>query len=208
MNLDELKTVWQEYDSRLAATEEINQKVIASMIRERSVSRIARIRRRYAEMICLFLFYVVCLTGCFFGNPFDYSSSFQYLLLAALTLSCFLMAIFLFRARIALKKISLDTKNLQEALGQVITVYARYRKNFKYTIIVTFCFSLLLSLSRTIIRIAESGISAAILSVISFCVIIGFSYYYAGKKSEWPDLGTEEKGLRADIEELKDFGLK
>lgn len=208
MNLDELKTAWQEYDSRLSATEEINQKVIVSMIRERSVSRIARIRRSYTGMICLFLFYVVCLTGCFFGNPFDYSFPAQYLPLAALTLSCVVMAVFLVRARIALKKISLDRQNLQEALLQVIAVYVKYRKSFKYTIIMTFCSSIMLSLSRIIVRIPESGISAAIFSILSFCAMLVFSYYYARKKPEWPNLGEEEKGLRADIEELNDFGLK
>jgi len=208
MNLDELKTAWQEYDSRLAATEEINQKVIVSMIRERSVSRIARIRRRYMEMICLFLFYVVCLTCCFFGNPFDYTSPAQYLLLAALTSSCIVMAIFLFRARRALKKISLDRQNLQEALVQVLAVYAKYRKSFKYTIILTFCCSVSLSLSHIIVQIPESGISAAIISLLAFCVVMVFAYYYGGKKPEWPNLGEEEKGLRADIEELRDFGMK
>jgi FtsH-binding integral membrane protein len=208
MNLDELKTVWKEYDSRLSATEEINRKVITSMIRERSVSRIARIRRSYTGMICLFLFYVACLTCCFFGNPFDYSFPAQYLPLVALTLSCIVMAVFLVRARIALKEISLDRQNLLEALLQVITVYVKYRKSFKYTIIMTFCSSVMLSLSRIIVRIPESGISAAIFSMLSFCGILVFSYYYARKKPEWPNLGAEEKGLRADIEELKDFGLK
>jgi len=203
MNLDELKIAWREYDSRLAATEEINQKVIASMIRERSVSRIARIRRRYTGMICLFLFYTVFLGFCFFGNPFDFAFAAQYLPLAALTLSCIVMAIFLFRARIALKKITLDKKNLQEALVQTIAVYVRYRKFLKYTVMVMFFSSILLSFC--IAKIPEYGTWTTFFSALLFCGVIALSFYYAGKKPEWPNSGEEEKGFRADLEELKEL---
>lgn len=206
MNLDELKTAWQEYDSRLAATEEINQKVIASMIRERSVSRVARIRRRYTEMLCLFLFYAVCLTGFFFGNPFDYTFPAQYIPLAAIVLCCILMVVFLFRARMALKEIGLDRQNLQEALVQIIEVYAKYRKSFRYIIITMFCSSMLLNLLRIIAKIPESGILEAVYSLLIFSAMMGFVWFYAGKKkSSWPDLAKEEKGLKADLEELKEL---
>lgn len=209
MNLDELKTAWKEYDSRLAATEEINQKVIASMIRERSVSRVARIRRRYTEMLCLFLFYTVCLGSLFFGNPFDYNSPAQYTPLAVLALCCVLMVIFLFRARMALKEIGLDRQNLQEALVQIIAVYAKYKKSFRYIISMMFYSSILLSLSHIIAKIPESGMLWAIFSLLIFSALIGFSYYYAGKKTnDWPDLGKEEKGLYADLDELKELNVQ
>jgi uncharacterized membrane protein YjjP (DUF1212 family) len=205
MNLDELKTAWLEYDRRLQATEEINQKVIASMIRERSGSRIARIRKRYTEMICLFMFYAVCLTFCFFGNPFDYTSRAQYLPLAALILSCIVMVIFLFRARMALKEISLDRQNLQESLLHIIAVYVKYRRLMRCTVIFMFCSSMLLSFGRIIIHIPKSGISGAIISILCLAAVMVFSYYYAGKKPQWPNLGEEEKGFKADLEELKEL---
>ncbi|MDR6783852.1 DMSO reductase anchor subunit [Pedobacter africanus] len=209
MNLDELKTAWQEYDNRLTATEEINQKVIASMIGERSVSRVARIRRRYMEMLCLFLFYTVCLTGFFFGNPFDYTFPVQYIPLAAIVLCCILMVIFLFRARMALKKIELERQNLEGALVQVIAAYAKYRKSFRYIIILLFCSSMLLNLSRIIAKIPESGILEAVYSFLIFAALMGFAWFYAGKKTNgWPDLGKEEKGLYADLEELKELNAQ
>lgn len=208
MNLDELKTAWQVYDSRLMATEEINHKVIISMIRERSVSRISRIRNRYTEMICLFLFYVICYIWIFFGDPSIYTSRLQYLLLAAFMLSCIAISVSLLRARIILKKISLDRENLWEALVHVITVYAKYKKINKYMIIVILCSTLLLILLGIINDISETGMSGAISSVLCLCALMAFSYYYAGKKPEWPNLEEEEKGLRADMEELKGSGLK
>lgn len=208
MNLDELKTAWQVYDSRLMATEEINHKVIISMIRERSVSRISRIRNRYTEMICLFLFYVICYICLFFGDPSIYTSRLQYLLLATFMLSCIAISVSLFRARILLKKISLDRENLWEALVHVITVYEKYKKINKYMIIVVLCSTLLLILLGIINDISETGMSGAISSVLCLCALMVFSYYYAGKKPEWPNLEEEEKGLKADMEELKDSGLK
>jgi len=203
MNLDELKTAWREYDSRLAATEEINQKVIASMIRERSVSRIARIRKRYTGMICLFSFYTVFLGFCFFGNPFDFAFAAQYLPLAALMLSCIVMAFFLLRARIALNEVSLDKQNLNEALVQIISVYVKYGKFLKYTVMVMFFSSILLSFS--IAKIPEYGTWITVFSALLFCAVIVFSFYYAGKKTDWLNSGKETEGFRADLEELKDL---
>ena len=206
MNLDELKTAWQEYDSRLAATEEINQKVIASMIRERSVSRVARIRRRYTEMLCLFLFYAVCLTGFFFGNPFDYTSIIQYLPLTGLTLGSILMVVFLFRARLAIQKVNVERHNLNEALEQIILVYVSYRKIFKYITSFVFLSAVLINLSFLPGIIANRGLWMAVLmmSVVYLTLFICFYYFYFKRKIHLKE-GKEEKGLKADLEELKEL---
>lgn len=203
MNLDELKTAWREYDSRLVATEEINQKVIASMIRERSVSRIARIRRQYSVMIGLFLFYTICLGCCFFGNPFDFTSSAQFAPLKALMIIYIVIAILLFMARMALNKISLDKQNLHGALVQIIAVYARYRRILK-RLVRAACFSSLL-LSLSISKIPGYGIGTSVFSALLLCGVILFSFYYVGKKPEGASLGEEEKGFREDLEELKEL---
>ena len=113
------------------------------------------------------------------------------------------MAILLFRARIVLKNISLDKQNLQEALVQTIAVYAKYRSFLKRTVRAMFFASILLSFS--IAKIPEYGTWTVVLFALVFCVGIGFSFYYGGKKLQWDNLGEEEKGFQADLEELKEL---
>lgn len=205
MNLDELKTAWQQYDSRLASTEEINRKVIISMIRERSVSRIARIRRRYSELLYLFGFYSVILPFTLIGDPFDYTLAVQYVPPVLLIISCILMVIFLIKARAALRQTNLEKQNLQEALVQIIAVYVKYRTALKYTVRIVSISSILLVLSHILINIPQSGIWVAVVSVLLFCALLCYSYYYTGKDPKWRQLGEEEKGFRADLEELKEL---
>jgi hypothetical protein len=41
MNLEELKSAWQVFDKKIQSTQAINEKLIESMIRERSMSRVS-----------------------------------------------------------------------------------------------------------------------------------------------------------------------
>jgi hypothetical protein len=47
MNLDELKTVWKEYDKKLQSTKAIHERIIGSMITERSQFTWTQARRYY-----------------------------------------------------------------------------------------------------------------------------------------------------------------
>ncbi|HYC84318.1 MAG TPA: hypothetical protein VEB86_03810, partial [Chryseosolibacter sp.] len=78
MNLDELKAAWKVYDRRLQATQEINERLIVSMITERSVSRFSRVRKNYGIG---FIWMAICLAAgllVIFGNPFDFRYQVQY----------------------------------------------------------------------------------------------------------------------------------
>ena len=45
MNIDQLKTDWQRYNQKLELSQRLNEQLIHSMLKERSRSRIAKIRR-------------------------------------------------------------------------------------------------------------------------------------------------------------------
>jgi low affinity Fe/Cu permease len=203
MNLDELKTVWLEYDRRLQATEEINQKIVVSMIRARSVSRIARIRRFYFGLIALFLFYSVCFIFCLIGNPFDYTTGFEFVPLALLTSCSLVLVVILLKANLNLKKMALEGMNLQQALEEIIVVYSRYRQMMKYAVAMMQASSVMVILSFLPRRIPEAGLGMALLTTFSPLIVL-LVYFYFAKKGGWKP-GDAEKSLRADLAELKEF---
>src|SRR4051812_24809303 len=79
MNVDELKTAWQSLDRKLHATESLNERLITSIVTERSGNRFQAVRRSY---LIGFVWLCLCLIAGFaviFGNPFGYEYALQYI---------------------------------------------------------------------------------------------------------------------------------
>ena len=203
MDLDELKTAWKVYDRRLQATEEINQKVVISMIKARSVSRLAKLQQRYTSMIALFLFYLCCFIACLIGNPFDYVRPVEYVPLVLLNLCCALLVVLLFRARLRLKTAELEGMNLQQALEQIIQIHVSYRQLLRYTVGLLQASCMMIILSFLPRRISEMGAGMAMM-VTCFPLIVLAAYFYSMKKRGWKAEDVE-KGFRADLAELKEL---
>lgn len=203
MNLDELKTAWMEYDSRLQATEEINHKIIVSMIKERSISRTVRIQRRYGEALALFLLYSIGLLALIVENVFDYTTTIEFIPLVLLNLTCFAMVFFLISARSNLKKVELEGSSLQQALEQMIVVYVKYRQILRAAIVITQIASAMIILSFLPRRIEDSGFLQGILSILIPGVIMLVCIYVM--RSRGAKVGDVEKGFRADLVELKEL---
>ena len=55
MELEELKTAWGVYDKKIMSTQTITQKLIESMIKERSVSRVERLKKQYFAFFALLI---------------------------------------------------------------------------------------------------------------------------------------------------------
>ena len=79
MNLEELKSAWQVYDQKLRSSQAINEKIIFSMIRERSNSRISSIKRDNMLLLLLMFLEFFFLIAVFAGNPFDFDYLWQFL---------------------------------------------------------------------------------------------------------------------------------
>lgn len=140
MNIDDLKIIWQEYDRKLESTHAINEKIILSMITERSGNRFSNVRRRYQAglvwmFICLSFSTLVILT-----NPFDYRYTIQYTPIVIFALGLVVLIIDMGRSYATFEKISLTHHNIGEALKRIIAVYEKPRKFLRYVIYI-FLFS-------------------------------------------------------------------
>ena len=79
MNLEELKSAWQIYDKKIQATQAINEKLIESMIRERSMSRVSLIRTQYHAFFFMLAVELIVMVAIFAGNPFDFKYQLQFI---------------------------------------------------------------------------------------------------------------------------------
>src|SRR5688572_18925329 len=128
MNLDELKTVWKAYDRKLQSTQALNEKIITSMISERSGSRFSNVRTRYVVgliwmVICLAFSILVIIT-----NPFDYVHSMQYIPTGIFAVCLVILIGGLIKAYVALKDIRITHNNVDESLKKIIAIYEKPKK--------------------------------------------------------------------------------
>lgn len=140
MNLDEMQTVWKAYDRQLQRTRAISEKIIVSMIAERSKARFASVRRQY---LVGFGWLLLCLGAggaVLWGNPFDYTYTWQFAPVALYCIGLIFLLSDMILAFRNLKRIAFHHHALDIALRNVIAVYERPRRFMRY-ILYGFLFS-------------------------------------------------------------------
>jgi hypothetical protein len=128
MNIDELKTAWQTYDTKLQLTHKLSDKLIISMINEKSKSRLSKVRSHYL----IGLIYMIGLLGfgvaALVGNPFDYNYTLEYLPIALYTLCLAILTVAMFNTNQKLQQIEINQSNLDTSLKQIASIFEKYQK--------------------------------------------------------------------------------
>jgi hypothetical protein len=132
MNLDELKTAWLNLDRKFAATKTLNEKLIASIVTERSGNRFHIVRRNY---VLGFVWLTLCLAAglaVIFGNPFDYQYSVQYIPMIIYCFGLIAITAWMIQSYLQLGRVKLDQENIRIALKEIVAVYERPKKFMSY----------------------------------------------------------------------------
>jgi hypothetical protein len=79
MQIEELKTAWKNYEQKITVSNRLNEQLILSMLKERSRSRIARIRQKNLFYLGWMILVLILLAAIFAGNPFDFKYEVQYI---------------------------------------------------------------------------------------------------------------------------------
>lgn len=204
MNIDDLKIAWQEYDHKLKSAQTLNQRLIDSMIGEKSQSRLAKVQNQYLLGISLSLFWLVLGVAVLTGNPFDYVNVFEYLPVFVLILCFVMMLLLMGKAYYELRNINIGQISLGEALRQILSVYDKPKKFLKWTVIIMFSSSLLFPLSFLPRNIAHNGVGAAIIDTLIAMVISLVMYFIAQKLGTFKDMNADLfKAYLHELEELK-----
>src|SRR5690606_18189491 len=126
MNLEELKATWQDYDKKLIATRTINEKIIMSMMREKSASTLSKIRRRCIYTILLMGIIIWFSIMSIIYNAFDYEYKLQFLPLILYIIVATIFVVYLIREYVH-SKVDLYKENLKDSLIKVISFHKKFR---------------------------------------------------------------------------------
>jgi hypothetical protein len=202
MNLDQIKTAWKAYDSRLQSSKALSDKLIVSMITERSTSRFATVKRNY---LVGFTWMALCLVpgiAIMAGNPFDYTYRAQYIPALIYCICLFILIIAMARHYSSLNNITLSQATLRAALKDIIAVYERPQKFTGYTLRV-FVFSqlFLFPLSFLPKNIERMGVGPALVERLIPIGIAALLYYIAHKAGAFKQRDAQK--FKADLTELE-----
>jgi hypothetical protein len=127
MNLEEIKTEWLQYNQRLQNSQRLNEKIILSMLKERSKSRVSKIRRQHGIYMVLMVICFLFLAAILAGNPFDFKYKWQYIPYGFLAIGVLLAIVSLIKS-IRSFSININNVSLDVSLKKIIGAYEKNKK--------------------------------------------------------------------------------
>jgi hypothetical protein len=210
MNIEQLKAEWQQYDQKLALSVRLNEQFVLSMLKERSKSRIARIRRN--NMICLLVMIInLVLLACIFaGNPFDFPYTWQYIPYSLLSVGILLVILSLFKSLRSFN-VNLNNVSLDAFLRKAIAEYSRSKKIQMWCRIIIFSGGVLTIVSFLPGKLENKGLWPALgetAVVLAITLLLYFAAFKSGilkdrKKEEFENDLKEWGELKKIAAELK-----
>ncbi len=211
MNLEELKSAWQVYDKKIQTAQVINEKLIESMIKERSFTRISKIKQQYYGFFIILLVELVVLTAVLIGNPFDFKYKLQFVPYAFLIAG---IIVAFFNLLNLYKNISgpLSNNSIGTFLKNILDSYERNKVFEKWFGIIFLSIGLMVPLSFLPQKIEKNGLSSSLLETALMMGITLLLYFLAFRlgafknrnKEKFSNDLTELNELKAMALELKD----
>lgn len=146
MNIDEIKTEWKQYSKKLEVSQRLNEHLILSMLKERSRSRVSKIRRNNTVYLVLMLLTLLFLVAIFAGNPFDFKYRLQYIPYGILFIGVFLAIISLVKSFKTFTT-NINSVSLDNFLKRTIEEYDKNKKIERWFGVIIFSAGLLTAFS-------------------------------------------------------------
>ena len=202
MNIDQLKTDWQRYNQKLELSQRLNEQLIHSMLKERSRSRIAKIRRDNILYMVLMIMNLVILAAIFAGNPFDFKYSLQYIPYGILTIGVLMAMVSLFKSLQSFN-VNLNHVNLDAFLKKTIVEFEKNRKMERWFGIIIVSAGVLTGLSFLPNKLQNKSLEQALTeTAVSMGIAVGI-YIIAFKLGAFKN--RKKEGFENDLKELKEL---
>jgi len=146
MNIDEIKTEWKQYSKKLEVSQRLNEHLILSMLKERSRSRVSKIRRNNTVYLVLMLLTLLFLAAIFAGNPFDFKYRLQYIPYGILFIGVLLAIISLVKSFKTFTT-NINSVSLDNFLKRTIEEYDKNKKIERWFGVIIFSAGLLTAFS-------------------------------------------------------------
>lgn len=202
MDINHLKSEWKQFDQKLATSQRLNDQLIQSMLRERSRSRVATIRRDTFVYMILMCINVVLLAGIFAGNPFDFQHKAQYIPYGLLAIGVLLAIASLVKT---LRRFNVDMNkvNLTTFLQTTIEGYEKNKRMEGWFGMIIFSAGVLTIFSFLPKKLENKGLWPALAeSAITIFVTLAI-YFIAFKLGAFKN--RKREGFENDLQELNDL---
>ena len=208
MNIDEIKTEWKQYSKKLEVSQRLNEHLILSMLKERSRSRVSKIRRNNTIYLVLMLLTLLFLAAIFAGNPFDFKYRLQYIPYGILFIGVLLAIISLVKS---LKTFTTNINNvsLDNFLKKTIAEYEKNKKIERWFGIIIFSAGLLTAFSFLPKKLEHKEFWQAIGETAVSMLITIVIYFIAFKLGAFKNNNKEEfENDLKEWNELKNISLE
>ena len=202
MNIDQLKTDWQRYNQKLELSQRLNEQLIHSMLKERSRSRIAKIRRDNILYMVLMMMNLVILAAIFAGNPFDFKYLLQYIPYGILTIGVLMAMVSLFKSLQSFN-VNLNHVNLDAFLKKTIVEFEKNRKMERWFGIIIVSAGVLTGLSFLPNKLQNKSLEQALTETAVSMGIAVVIYIIAFKLGAFKN--RKKEGFENDLKELKEL---
>ena len=202
MNIEELKTEWKQYNQKLALSERLNERLIQSMLRERSRSRVSKIRRDSVILMVLMFINLIFFAAIFAGNPFDFRYTVQFIPYGLLTVGVVLAILSLVRT-LRRFNVNMNTVNLQSFLTTTIIEYEKNRKLESWFGVIILSGGLLTVFSFLPRKVENNGLLPALGETAISLLITITIYFVAFKLGAFKN--RKKEGFENDLKELNEM---
>ena len=201
MNLEELKSNWKKLDEKMDRSQQLNEKVILSMLKDQSKSTVSKIQNQLKTIAIYFSCLFILLVAILAGNPFDYENWYEYIPSFTYTLLLIKSLEIVIREISAVNKITLSRDNLRESLGKIIILHENYKavmdRVWKMSMIIGF----LMGISLMIRNFENYGPTKSLLLIIGNAATVMLIFFLARNTfKRIPDRNLEE--LKMNLAEL------
>ncbi|MES2796857.1 MAG: hypothetical protein V4683_12875 [Bacteroidota bacterium] len=200
MELEELKKEWKVFEDKISKTKAINDLLIETIIKERSISRVARMKQQYKGFFIILGIEACALVAVLVGNPFDFNQKWQYLpylgLLAGIVLAIVSMLRFY-------KKLDFDfaQKSIAEFLRSMIDYYEKNKVYERWFGIIFLSIGFLLPLSFLPHKLEKYGLWKGIGDIAIMMAVTLVIYLIAFKMGAFRN--RHEIKIKSDLQEYE-----
>ena len=208
MELDELKATWKQLDIKLQNTQLISNKIIVSMIRERSSSRLAKVKRRYLFLLLYLAIWLSVGVAVLAGNPFDYSMQLEFAPIFVYCACLSVLTLFLIKINIDLQKVEVNQDSISISIKKIISIIEKYKNPNQFLSwarrLLLVSTTVLFPLSFLPRKIARVGLQAGLIDTLIPILISAILVFVAYKLGAFKERNADRfKEYLTDLNELK-----
>lgn len=126
MDLDDFKATWQAYEQKLDSAQQSGQQLITIILRNQSKSTIDKMIRELRMAYVILIGIVLVFSAIIAGNAFDYTHPLHYVPACGYILIAGAGLYFTMRHNNDLRRTTLGTNNLHQALTELIQLRTRH----------------------------------------------------------------------------------